>query len=281
MAGIEDLTTLPVVQDWLSSGGASPGNTDMVLSRLITTRSGSIMAYLQRSSFRSQTYVDTFDGKGGRTYFLNEWPVTSVQAVTVDGITVPASDGKSPGWLLQGWNGYPPGSPQGVELIGGYAYSCGRGNVSITYTAGYLISAEPAVVPATPFEVFVKQPQGSWTADGGVQYASGGALVLVTGTPSVGQYALIPTTTTPAVGTGGYQFAAADAAANVLISYSYVPTSVEEACMAWVGERYRARQRIGMRSQSIGGQTTTSYDLTDIPNYIKLDLQPYKKVLPI
>ena len=274
MTSPNDLTTLAVVQDWLSANGTSPGNTDTVLSRLITTCSASILSYLQRASLLSQTYTDTFSGNGGRKYFLNQWPVTSVQSVTVDGRAVLQSpDGIEPGWVLDTWNGYPPGSEQAVTLIGGYCFNRGRANVSITYTAGYLVSNEAAVVPATPYQVTVAQPLGNWTQDAGVTYANGTPLVEVASAPTVGQYS---------VAAGGvYTFAAADITSAVLISYSYVPASVDDACMNLVSERYRYRARIGMRSQSIGGQTTTSYDISDVPAYIKMQLQNFRSVLPL
>lgn len=274
MSSPNDLTTIAAVQDWLSSGTNAPGNSDSVISRLITTCSASILSYLQRSSFLSQSWTDVFDGKGKFAFFLNEWPATSITSVTVDGIAVPASVNGAAGWVLSRWNGYPPGGVQTVEVIGGYCFTRGIQNVSVVYQAGYLVQNEAGVVPAGSTQTITAlQPQGMWARDEGVTYADGTPLVQVPSNPTVGQYT---------VQTGGiYTFNAGDIGQAVLLSYSYVPWSVEDAAMNWVAERYRYRTRIGQRSQSIGGQTSISYDLSDIPAYIKKQLQQFRKVLPV
>ena len=273
MPGPFDLTTLATVQAFLSSSGVTPSDTDSVLASLVTTVSAKIMSYLQRSSFVSQTWTDTFDGHGGRSFFLNEWPVTSVTSVTVDQRSVPQSIGQAPGWKLTPWNNYPPGTVQNVTLIGGYCFDRGYQNVVIEYVAGYLVQNEAWVVPGSPFQITPRQALGMWSGDGGVTYANGTPLVAVPSAPAVGQYSV-------AAG-GQYTFNSADAAAAVLISYSYVPSTIGEACMNWVAERYRYRTRIGQRSQNVGSQTSESYDLSAVPAYIKEDLQPFRKVLPV
>jgi hypothetical protein len=49
-----------------------------------------------------------------------------------------------------------------------------------------------------------------------------------------------------------YQFSAADVGASVLLSYSYVPSDIEDACVTMVGDRYKAKDRIGYVSKSLG-----------------------------
>lgn len=275
-----DLTTLAAVKEWLTANNQAPTNADVVLARQIKSASATIMSFLQRSSFVSQAYTDVFDGAGNQTFFLNQWPVTTVLEVTIDGIDVAEStDGREPGWVLSAWDGFPPGQPQQVTLLGGFQACRGNGNVRIRYTAGYLVSGEAQTVPATPYQVTVDQPLGFWSQDAGVTYANGTALVKVASSPSVGQYS-IPAES-PNVPLGTYQFAAADTAASVLISYSYVPSSVDEACVNLVADRYKYRGRIGQRSQSTGGQTTNSYDPNQMPVYVRDALQPFRKVLPM
>ena len=102
-------------------------------------------------------------------------------------------------------------------------------------------------------------------------YASSGtALTLVTGTPAVGEYA---------VAKGIYTFAAADASQNVLISYSFIPADIEQACIEMVGERYRTKDRIGENSKTLGGQETVSYSTAALNDYVKGLLQPFKRVI--
>jgi hypothetical protein len=278
MPSANDLTTLLVVQEWLSAEGTAPGNSDSVLGRLITTCSASILNELQRSSLLSQTFVERIDGRGPgqQLIFLQNWPVTAVASVVINQRVVPPSVNGSYGWVLDEWDGYPPGDPQAVHIIGGGCFERGNANVVITYTAGYLVSAEPQTIPAlSPWTLSVTAPNGPWAQDQSVVYASSGiALTKVPSAPAAGQYAL-------GASPGDYVFAAADAGTAVLIAYSYVPFSLADSCMNWVAERYRYRQRIGMRSQAIGGQATTSYDVSDIPAYIKKQLNPFRKVLPV
>lgn len=276
-----DLTTIGAVKAWLQPSGQTMSNTDdPVLKRLITQCSRSIMDYLQRASVISQVYTDIDDGLDQSNFYLENWPVTAVSQVVVDARVIPQSPQtignpahSTAGWRLEAWNGYPPGGQQAVEMIG-FRFNRGRQNIQITYTAGYLVQNEAQTVPATPFTMTTNQDQGSWVADSGVTYANGTVLTKVTGTPAAGQYAL---GTNP----GDYQFASADQGAQVLISYSYVPGTLEDACINWVSERYRYRGRIGEKTRAIGGNQTASYDLSDIPAYIKTQLQQYRRVLPI
>ncbi len=94
----------------------------------------------------------------------------------------------------------------------------------------------------------------------------------------MGQYAVAEVAAT---GIATYTFAAADQGLGVLLNYSYVPAEIEQAAIEWISERYRYKQRIGQVSQSLGGQETSSYSLKDMPDFIKLILQPYKKVVPL
>lgn len=273
-----DLATLEVVKQFL---GVTGTNGDAVLARQIRQISQEIFNYLQRSTYRSLAYTDVVDGHGGRSVFLQQWPVTSITSVTIDGQTVPLSVDGSDGYVLQGWNGFPPGLVQSVDLIG-YGYCKGRQNCSISYVAGYRISDEAQTIPAEPtdsvYAITVDAPQGPWGEDEGVTFADGAPLVKVASSPTAGQYAL---STADDAAPGTYLFAAADAGEAVLISYSYVPSALEDACINWVSERSKRRERIGVRSKSLGGQETISYDNSAMPDYIKTALQPYRKVLPI
>jgi hypothetical protein len=154
----------------------------------------------------------------------------------------------------------------------GHEFWRGDSNVSVTYTAGFVVQKEAQTVPASPgpYTVAVNAPNGNWAVDQGVTYANGTALTLVTGTPSTGQYS---------VSNGTYTFAAGDASAAVLISYSYIPADIEQACIEMVGERYNYKNRIGTVSKSLGGQETVSFSQKDMPDFIKTMLQPYRRVI--
>ncbi len=161
------------------------------------------------------------------------------------------------------------------------------------------------------------QPLGAWALDRGVSYASSGnPLTPVTGTPTAGQYnvsagvytfspgdaggavlisygyiptaggvglALVAVKGTPALGqysvsNGVYAFSAADAGQPVLISYGYVPQDLAQAALELAAGRFRAAERIGVKSKSMGGQETIAYDMSPMSAPIQSMLQPYKRV---
>lgn len=272
---VGDLTSLTNVQAWLTTT-SDPGN---VLARLITQVSAAILGELQRPSLISSPYTDLSDGFDHTAEYLDNWPVTAVSQVSCGAQIIPPAPlqigsniSSQYGYRLQPWDGYSPGGPQAVELVGGRFWR-GHLNVSIAYTAGYLTS-ETWTVPSGGGAINTTQTMGPWAADSGVAYAAGGVLTKVPTGPTVGEYSVNPSN-------GSYSFAAADGGQAVTISYSYVPSAIEDACINWVSERYQYRQRIGLRSKSLGGQETMSYDLSAIPKYIDLALQPYRKILPI
>ena len=88
------------------------------------------------------------------------------------------------GYLLEIWDGLPPGRPQALDLFH-TIYRKGRQNVVVSYSAGYAVESEAASVPAAPgpYNVTVAAPFGPWASDAGVAYANGTALAAVAGSP--------------------------------------------------------------------------------------------------
>jgi hypothetical protein len=264
-----NLTSLPTAQAWL---GISTPDDNALLTRLIGSASRAIHSYLQRPTLFLHTYADVYDGAGRDRQVLRNWPVLAVASLTVgtQAIGAAAAYGQA-GYSLEPWDGYPPGRPQALNLQG-YAFSCGHGNVAVTYTAGYVTRNEAHTVPtAAPFAVVATAPCGTWGADQGVTFADGTTLTPVAAAPATGQYS--------AAG-GRYTFAAADAGKAVLVSYSFIPGDVEQACVEMVGERYRTRDRIGETSKTLGGQETLSFSTDSMNKYVRELLQPFKRVVP-
>ena len=54
----------------------------------------------------------------------------------------------------------------------------------------------------------------------------------------------------------------ADAGQSVSISYGYVPQDIAQAALELAAERFRAAERIGLTSKSMGGQETIAYDMS-------------------
>jgi hypothetical protein len=269
-----NLTTLNNAKAW---AGVTTSSDDLLLTRLIGNASQFILSFLQRPTLFQNVFSDVYDGVGQRQQVLRNYPVISVASVSVDGVSIAAATSPTGcGYVLDTWDGFPPGRPQAVSLRG-YGFCQGHQNIAIAYTAGFVIQNEAQAVPSTgTFSVAAAQPYGVWGADAGVTYASGTALTAQPSNASLieGQYYVDPNT-------GVYYFAAADANAEVLISYSYIPADIEQACIEMVGERYNYKGRIGTVSKSLGGQETVSFSQKDMPDFIRTMLQPYRRVIPV
>jgi hypothetical protein len=292
MAAKSDLCTLADAANWVQA--STTGADASVLSRLITSMSGTLMAYLARGFLLPTTISERYDGPGSQRIYVRRWPILSVGSFTINNVTVPPATPPAAGqvwptngYLVEPWDGIPPGKMQAIDLYGGgwnYGFSApvfvpGRENISITYTAGYQVMNEQAVVSSSPPEYQVQAPYGPWGSDQGVVGPGGAAFTAVASSPGPDQYAVGPNDDGV---TGLYQFNEANANQTVSINYGYIPAAINDACIEWVGERYRYRKRIGWRSESVGGgQQSTSYDLSAIPAYIKLMLAPYVNVVPV
>jgi Phage gp6-like head-tail connector protein len=266
-----DLTTLADVKSWL---GRTDTNSDALIASLITRASRAICSYLQRPLLLPHDVSEVQDGTGGNILLLKEWPVLSVSSLVVDGITIPQATQQSPGWVLDAWNGAPPGRMQALRLRG-YSFGSTARNVAtvqVAYQAGYQIASERQIVTAG--EVSVVAPFGPWASDEGVTYANGTPLALVTVVPMIGQYALDAEA-------GTYDFAAGDDGAAILISYGFVPYDLADAAIELVCERYKYSQRVGEKSHSLGGNETVSFDTTRFTPLVASLLQPYRNVPPL
>jgi uncharacterized membrane protein len=268
-----DLTNLAALKGWLGLPSA-PGPNDATLAALITAASRSIYAALSRPSLLPFSYAETIDLETNRVTLRN-WPVLQVTSVTWRGITVPPDESAnleaSIGYALEPDDGVPPGRPQTLDLFG-HQYRSGRQSLIVSYNAGYAIQNEAQAVPAAaPLQFTALSPYGSWGSDLGVTYtATGGSLTSVSASPNAGQYA---------VSAGAYTFSGADAGQSISISYGYVPQDIAQAALELAAERFRAAERIGLKSKSIGGQETIAYDTSAMSAPIQAMLQPYKRVI--
>ncbi len=267
-----DLTNLAALKAWLGlPAGAGPN--DSTLGALITAASRTIQAALSRPGLLPQSYLETIDLDSRRVY-LGQWPVLQVSSVVWRGIVIPPDQSADPagsvGYALQPGDAAPPGRPQAIDLFGEVCRP-GRQSLVVSYRAGYAVQGEAQTVPASaPLQLSAPAPYGPWASDLGVVYAATGApLSSVASAPGLGQYS---------VSGGTYSFSAADAGQAVMLSYGYVPQDVAQAALELAAERFRAADRIGLRSKSVGGQETIAYDISAVPAPILMMLQPYKRV---
>lgn len=259
-----DLTTPARAKVWIPELSAS---SDPILAQLISSMSGLIYSKLNRPRTFSQTFTRIIDGTGNYQILLPDYPVTGITSIQMGAIALQPYPLPNPttavvpdntvgyGYRFSSWGGDLPGEPAMVEFVNGF-FSRGNQNIKVVYTAGYLIANEAATIPASgTFAITVAQPQGIWCKDGGVVYASDGvALTPVSALTGAGQY-IPPTDST----LGTYTFDPADADAAVLISYSFIPTALEEACIQMVAERNSYRSRIGQIDRSLAGQETIRF----------------------
>ena len=122
-----DLTTLAAVKGWL---GITTSADDATLARLITAASGYIEQWTNRH-FSSQQFTEVRDGTGSAVMVFADYPVTAVQSVVINGNAITPS----PGYGQAGYS-----YDTSTIRLTGYLFDKGRGNVRLTYTAGYAVT---------------------------------------------------------------------------------------------------------------------------------------------
>jgi hypothetical protein len=121
-----DLCTLDQVKAYLPAM-QNVTTDDSLLSGLITAISAFMATYCSRV-FQNASYQESYSGQHTRRLTLRQFPVTAVSSLSISGMSIPASpDGVQPGYV---WDQY------GIDLIG-YYFTRGRGNIAVSYTAGY------------------------------------------------------------------------------------------------------------------------------------------------
>lgn len=253
------------VKSWLE---LTTDDSDAFLTTLIGQISDAILNYLSRPLFYKTTFTEVRNGSGAASMALRNYPVINVTSLDIGGSSIPvATSATALGYILATWDGNNAGAIQQLNLRG-YRYTRDYSNVTVVYAAGYAIANEAHTIPGSiAYVIAVDEPYGQWAQDDGVISAAGVVYTKVTGSPSAGQYS---------VADGVYTFNAANASTAVLISYSYTPRAITEACIEWVGERFSYKQRIGQTSRTLGGQETTAYNLK-LPNQVKILLEPFKR----
>lgn len=174
---------------------------DTLIDRLITAASQGIVNALNRGDIFSRSYTERYDGTGSGRMMLRQWPVTAIGSLTIDGVTIAAQTSypTGSGYLFTAWDGIGPGSPCFLDVFG-YAFTKGRQNITVVYTAGY---------PSSP-----------------------------------------------------------------------IPPDLTQTCIELVAIRYKERDRIGLASAAVGGETT-AYLQKDVKAFVLDRLQPYMNVVGI
>ena len=275
MSSPSDLISLATVKAFLNV--TDPSKDDATLGMMITQVSRAIISNINRNSFLPRSFSEIRNGDGKQKMMLKNFPVLSISSLTVDGTAITAAPALLPnaptssGYVFEPADDEPPGSNQSI-MLRGLCFNRGGQNVLVSYVAGYQVTGEAAVIPASPFQLTTSQPYGVWGSDMGVMKA-GVAMTKVAMAPISGQYSVD--------GNGKYTFAAADTGAAISISYGFIPADLANAAMEWIADRWKYRERIGVASKSLGGQETVSFKISDTPSFVKLVLQQYTRTVTL
>lgn len=286
---IHDLTSLQLVKQYAVTTGSFDTRTqdDTLLSSLITTISNVMMSQLSRSSLLSLPRQEVFTGTDNTFNPISKrpfkyLPVTSVQGVTINNSVIPQGTPGNlfnigAGWSFDPWDGVPPGKQQYISLSGFGFNGWFPNNCTLSYTAGYLYKETFSIAQNNP----PTSPWGLWAMDNGAIFVNGQPLNAAPpsriGFPLQNEYSP-PDPLNPANPTYSYIFNAADFGKQVIVSYSYIPSGLELAVRMWVVDIYKYRDRVATKSQSQGGIETATFNITDMPIFVKLAMQPYVDV---
>jgi hypothetical protein len=269
MRSSSDLVRLSDLKLWL---GISGDDDDLVLKQLIAQTSRAILAYLGRPTLLPEIYIERYDVCGQSSLLLRQWPVISIEACSINGVTVQISAADGAGGfecMLEPAEDFPPGKMQRVWTTAN-TFSGRLRNVHIRYRAGYQISDELATIPLSePYEITVVAPHGYCSSDEQVAEANSVGFITVKDNPGTGEYVSAD---------GLYSFSSLDAGRSINISYGYIPADVTRCCIDWVADQYQYRTRIGQHTKSLGGQESVSFIVKDMPDLTKCVLQPYRRV---
>ncbi len=259
---MELLTSLATVKAYLN---VQTTNDDAVITRLIQAVSSNLSAWLGRT-FTPTRYLEYRNGQGQTAMSVKNFPILAVSNVQTAAWGVipvgtpvsPLNTQQQPGYYFD----------RSTIYLQGYNFETGVQNVLLDYTAG-TVASETDVIPGTPYQITVSPP-GLYLLDQGVVYADTGvALIKVTTSPTLGQYS---------VSGSIYTLAAADSGASVIISYGYVPETVEQAAIKWVAVSYRERAREGLKSRVLQGESE-SYVVQEMPDEVAGAAQPYRRMV--
>ena len=146
-----DLVDLADLKSWLDLAST---DDDDLLGRLITQVSRATLAFLDRANILPARFVEMRDGRNDIEIVLRQWPVTSLASLLIDGVAIAAAPPlvaggpRQSGYVLEAPEAAPPGHMQRLALRG-RLFNAGVQNIDVTYTAGYQVSSEVAVVPSS------------------------------------------------------------------------------------------------------------------------------------
>lgn len=125
-----DLTTLASVKAWIP---VTTTSDDDLLTALVTRASTFVQSWLNRT-IASQAYAEVRNGQGMPVMLLQNYPISAIASLSIDGIVVPARSPLGPGSFSN------PGGytfDANAVYLSGWVFCSGFQNVAISYVAGY------------------------------------------------------------------------------------------------------------------------------------------------
>lgn len=231
------------------------------------------MQYTGRTFQRASYSGLRLNGTGSDRKMMPQNPIISVSSLSVDGRAYsPSADAIATGYQSD---------EKFLYLFGG-TFCRGLRNVLVSLITGYTTNQTGFIPSVTPFTAvpvtgsglgpdgMPAQTAGPAVVDQGVTYNGAAFTAKAVGSNlSTGQYTF---------GDGTYTFAAADAGKSVVMSYDFVPGSVEEALLQIIGTWMKRRSTLGVASEALATQTVTYMD-KDFPASAKALLGPYRYVV--
>lgn len=270
-----DLTTLATAKVWLNIPGAGnddTGASDPILTRLITAASATVLDFLNREGdIGLRTVTERYDTFGGDRIILKQWPAHRIVSVSIGEQSIgDAGQGGASGFRLQD-TASANGGQQKLAFVGLRLPTAQQG-VEVVYEAGY-VRDEVRELPEAAENATTVQitTYSALLTDHGVTDADGAALTRVrTGTPATGEYKVSEA--------GTYTFAADRAGEAVTLRYSFVPSVIEDTVIQMIGQKFKAKDNIGVSSKSLGGQESIVFDKRDMTPSMREALQSFRRI---
>lgn len=171
-----DLVTLAQAKGWL---GITTTTDDPNIQFAISAYSQLIASWCSRN-FVSASYSDVYDGHGGSRLMTQNWPITAVSALSVDGQVITAATSVlSAGYQFNN---------RSVILNGCDQFCRGLQNIQISYTAGFVpipMDLQMACLDWMKASYLSKNRDPSITSqragDTEQKYSAGGAITMLNG----------------------------------------------------------------------------------------------------
>ena len=289
-----DLITLAQAKQYLQIQ-PTQNNDDAQLQAFIDGASQEFLTQTSQPYIAQTTFTERRNGTGTPKMTTRNRPLLTIASLVINNVNVnPSPDGVQGGYYFD-YGGIT------IYMVGGFTaqsmpfraigfqgypgrFVKGYGNIFINGTAGYpnTSASVSAIVPAAappslviyyfnPAFVFMVVSAGITV----LNQNTNTPLVLVTGTPASGEYALNPD--------GTIVFAAADTGIPVLVTYTQtgIPTDIQKCVYEMVAWVYKNRDRIGKSSARFADNLTESYKTTPFSEMSKLTIQKYTRKDPV